>query len=68
MKHEGLAGLDYSTVINHCLTLLGRCDTLIMTGDWRQSRGCLVEREFAHNNQIPVYDSKEAFETEIGRR
>ena len=62
MKHEGLAGLDYSTVINHCLALLRRCDVLIMTGEWRKSRGCLLEREFAHKNKIPVYDSIEAFE------
>ena len=42
---------EYTTHMVDCLTLLDRCDHLILTGDWENSRGCLCEWGFAQSKK-----------------
>lgn len=42
---------EYTTHMVDCLTLLDRCDYLILTGDWENSRGCLCEWGFAQSKK-----------------
>lgn len=42
---------EYTTHMVDCLTLLDRCDHLILTGDWVNSRGCLCEWGFAQSKK-----------------
>lgn len=42
---------EYTTHMVDCLTLLDRCDYLILTGDWQNSKGCLCEWGFAQSKK-----------------
>ena len=48
-KHSG-----YEQILTQCIELLCRCDGIILTGKWRQSRGCMAELEAARKQAIPV--------------
>ncbi len=39
-----------------CLSMLSRCDMLILSGDWKHSTGCLMEYIHAMDMDIPVYE------------
>jgi len=39
------------------LELMRRCDVVVMTGAWEESRGSVAERKEAKTLGIPVYDS-----------
>lgn len=38
------------------LEMLKRCDAVILTRDWRRSKGAMVERDVALRSRIPVFD------------
>lgn len=40
---------------NLCLPLLSRCDAVLFVGDWQQSRGCIIEHEYAQKIGMPIY-------------
>uniref|UniRef100_A0A6M3LE61 DUF4406 domain-containing protein n=1 Tax=viral metagenome TaxID=1070528 RepID=A0A6M3LE61_9ZZZZ len=37
------------------LEILRRCDAILMTEDWEESRGACAERDFALAHRIPVF-------------
>jgi len=39
------------------LAILGRCDAVLLTPDWRESAGATAERAFAIQRGIPVFGS-----------
>jgi nucleoside 2-deoxyribosyltransferase len=43
------------------LALLHRCDAVLLTSNWRKSRGAREEREIAIDQGIPVFESLEDF-------
>lgn len=45
---------DYNEALKQTTELLRKCDGIIMTGNWRNSWGCLKEKEIAENLQIEV--------------
>ena len=47
---------NYRKGIDTCLALLDRCDALILTGNWKDSRGCMAEYGFAKSREIPIYE------------
>lgn len=53
-----LEGDEYKKGIDVCLRLLGKCDALILAGDWKNSRGCNNKYVFAVENGIPIYTLK----------
>ncbi|MBO6179425.1 MAG: DUF4406 domain-containing protein [Selenomonadaceae bacterium] len=59
MQYAENAKLDYNIVISHCLKLLSFCDHIIMTGNWRESRGCQIEYAFAKICDIKVWEMEE---------
>lgn len=61
MKHNGIAGRDYKTIIKNCLELLGHCDGIIFTGDWQNSKGCMCEYGYAKAKGLLLYDGVEKF-------
>lgn len=38
-----LEGMDYMEILEQCLELLYRCDEILMTPGWKESRGCRLE-------------------------
>lgn len=45
--------VDYDKGINLCFKLLDLCDTVLLCGEWEQSKGCNMERGYALvNNKI----------------
>lgn len=61
LNHTGYAKLEYEVILKQCLYLLGLCDGIIMTGDWKKSPGCGVERYFAQTHNILIWDSVDEF-------
>lgn len=47
---------EYFNGMSHCITLLSRCDAMVVTGEWMQSRGCQIEVLIARSKEIPVID------------
>lgn len=52
---------DYQYVagIDICLSLLERCDTLLLSGNWISSKGCMAEYAFAKAKGIRIKHEKE---------
>lgn len=46
--------VDYICGIETCIDLLQRCNILLLTGDWKNSKGCLCEYGAARAMQMPV--------------
>jgi len=42
------------------LELVARCDAVLLTEDWRRSRGATEERAFAESRGIPVFETLDA--------
>ena len=61
-RHLQKAELSYEETIGQCLALLGKCDGIIMAGNWKDSHGCRQERRRAQEMRIPVWDSVEEFD------
>ena len=47
---------DYRTGIDACPALLDRCDVLVLTGYWKNSKGCMAEYGFAKSRELPIYE------------
>ena len=52
---KALAGMEYDKIMGYCLELLTRCDGVTMTGDYRSSKGCMIELAYAREYNIPVF-------------
>ena len=39
--------ISYDEAMVSCITLLKRCDSIVLCGNWRDSKGCNVERLYA---------------------
>ena len=50
--------VDYICGIETCIDLLQRCNILLLTGDWKNSKGCLCEYGAARALQMPVSELK----------
>ncbi len=47
---------DYERGIELCLTLLDMCEELWVFGEYSNSRGCLIEKQYAKNHKIPIIE------------
>lgn len=47
--------VDYSIGIEYCLWLLGKSDEMWVFGDYKNSRGCMIEIKCAEESGIPYY-------------
>ena len=47
--------VSFEVGMEHCFELLNRCDAILLTGDWWNSRGCKEEKSFAEDMAIPIY-------------
>lgn len=47
---------EYLAGMRRCITLLSRCDAIVLTGDWKKSRGCCLEFFIAQCKGIPVLE------------
>ena len=50
--------VDYISGMETCIALLQRCNILLLTGDWKNSKGCLCEYGAARAMQMPVSEMK----------
>ena len=55
VNFKALAGMEYDKIMGYCLELLMRCDGVTMAGDYRVSKGCVIELTCARHNGIPVF-------------
>ena len=61
MHHAVTANLDYDTIIRQTIEILRRCNSIIMAGSWRESRGCMLEFKTAQETGMRIYDGIEDF-------
>lgn len=54
MVHTGYANLPYDSILKQCLELLSFCDSIIMSGDWKNSKGCMAEYNYAKENGMDI--------------
>lgn len=47
--------IPYIDGLDLCLSLLRRCDGIILCGDWQHSRGCMAEYGYAKAIGIPAF-------------
>ena len=60
MAFGGLGNLvTYHKALNMCLALLSRCDGLVLTGNWEESKGCQVERNFCRRTHKTIAYAKQ---------
>lgn len=45
--------VSYEHGLDMCLSLLSKCDKMLVFGDWKNSRGCTAEVLFAETYMIP---------------
>lgn len=45
----------YEEIMERCLCELDSCDELLLAGDWRKSKGCRKEYEYAEEMDIPIF-------------
>ena len=64
MRHLKVAKPPYDTVLEQCKTLLGKCDGVIMAGNWKDSNGCMEEYLYAVDHQLAIWEGKETFDAE----
>ena len=41
--------------VDYDMKMLSKCDAIIMSGDWRNSKGCLREKEYMKKNNKPAF-------------
>ena len=46
---------SYLQGIEYCLSILDKCDGLILLNNWENSRGANIEYGFAKGNNIPIF-------------
>ena len=49
--------LPETTCMENGITILERCDALLLLEGWQESVGAKTERKFAEENNIPVFES-----------
>ena len=49
---------DYVKGLDACLKLLGKCKAIVLTGDWRKSKGCIAEYAFARGKGMTVFEER----------
>lgn len=49
-------GTDQYEIINDCLTMLSRCDALVLSGNWLHSCGCCAEYAAAREQGKRIYE------------
>lgn len=54
--HLEIINASYENCLKQCLELLSVCDSIIMTGDWKNSKGCLVEYEYAKEHGLELIE------------
>ena len=47
---------ERSKALELCEELVEACDCLFLTGDWERSEGCIVERNVALAEMIPIFE------------
>jgi len=52
-------GYMHESYLADALTLLHRCDAILMIEGWEQSDGALAERQYAMSHGIPVFGHRE---------
>lgn len=45
---------NHAEVMKYCLDILGNCQELYIAKGWEQSKGCVMEHEFAKKWGIPI--------------
>lgn len=53
------ADVPYLVGMDYCFALLACCDKLILTGDWRASRGCQLEKAWAEQHKMEIGELEE---------
>ena len=48
--------IDYDRGILYCLTLLDMCDEMWVFGEFSNSKGCLIEKEYCRKYKIPIVE------------
>ena len=56
--------VPYDIGMEYCISILKDCDEMITFGDWSNSKGCLIEKEFCKNNNIKITDFSEFIKEE----
>ena len=46
--------IDYKTGLQKCLDFLPYCQSMLVIGDWRESKGCMAEIKFCKKHKIPI--------------
>lgn len=46
----------YEEILSQCIDIMYKCDGIIMTGQWENSRGCLAEKEAAQREKMEIYE------------
>jgi len=50
---------EWEMFIRGCMELVKRSDAMVMIGDWKQSKGAMIEYNVARKLGIPIYYSVE---------
>ena len=61
MQHEEMAKIDYRITLEHTITILSKCEGIILLGEWQDSFGCRCEHAVAKLLHLKIYDSKDAY-------
>lgn len=66
MRHLRNTKIPYDAVLAQCKALLANCNGIIMAGDWKDSKGCMAEFNFAKEMQIPIWENvREYYEDNV---
>ena len=49
-----LAGMSYEQVMEYCIEMLIACDSVVMSGNYKESRGCMEELKVAQEQGMLV--------------
>lgn len=52
-------GMEETDILRYDFRLLNNCTLLILSGDWRQSRGCMAEYGYAKAKGIRIYEYRD---------
>ena len=64
MRHLKAARFSYDAVLKQCKMLLGKCDGVIMAGNWKDSNGCMEEYLYAVHHRLTIWEGTEEFDAE----
>ena len=49
--------ISWEVYMSGYLEMVSRCDAVVLVNNYKNSRGALMEKKFAEDNNIPVYES-----------